>query len=290
MNKNFALIIAMLLGVVAVALMFSYIKKSIDAKTSGWDMASVLVAAEDLPAGTVLTAQNTAARSYPSKYVSDRTIEPSQAQLVIGSELLTPAERGKPILWTDVKPLTEVRNGLSADLQPGTRAVTIPVTQLSSFDGMLRPGMRVDVLWTGEESFFTPPPPPEPAPGAEGEAGKGKPADAASVQAQMVAMQNKGAAQAAAGKARKTLLLLQDVPVVAIGDQRNAARLQSEKPEPFATATLMVDEASARVLVHASGAGAVSLVLRRVGDADKLQGPVVLGPEEVAAFLARPLE
>lgn len=286
MNKNFALIIAMLLGVVAVALMFSYIKKSIDAKTSGWDMASVLVAAEDLPAGTTLTAQNTAARSYPSKYVSDRTIEPSQAQLVIGSELLTPAERGKPILWTDVKPLTEVRNGLSADLQPGTRAVTIPVTQLSSFDGMLRPGMRVDVLWTGEESFFTPPPPPEPAP----EASEGKAPDAASVQAQMAAMQSKGAAQAAAGKERKTLLLLQDVPVVAIGDQRNAARLQSEKPEPFATATLMVDEVSARVLVHASGAGAVSLVLRRVGDAEKLQGPVVLGPEEVAAFLARPLE
>lgn len=286
MNKNFALIIAMLLGVVAVALMFSYIKKSIDAKTSGWDMASVLVAAEDLPAGTTLTAQNTAARSYPSKYVSDRTIEPSQAQLVIGSELLTPAERGKPILWTDVKPLTEVRNGLSADLQPGTRAVTIPVTQLSSFDGMLRPGMRVDVLWTGEESFFTPPPPPEPAP----EATEVKAPDAASVQAQMAAMQSKGAAQAAAGKERKTLLLLQDVPVVAIGDQRNAARLQSEKPEPFATATLMVDEVSARVLVHASGAGAVSLVLRRVGDAEKLQGPVVLGPEEVAAFLARPLE
>lgn len=286
MNKNFALIIAMLLGVVAVALMFSYIKKSIDAKTSGWDMASVLVAAEDLPAGATLTAQNTAARSYPSKYVSDRTIEPSQAQLVIGSELLTPAERGKPILWTDVKPLTEVRNGLSADLQPGTRAVTVPVTQLSSFDGMLRPGMRVDVLWTGEESFFTPPPPPEPVP----EAAEGKAPDAASVQAQMAAMQSKGAAQAAAGKERKTLLLLQDVPVVAIGDQRNAARLQSEKPEPFATATLMVDEVSARVLVHASGAGAVSLVLRRVGDADKLQGPVVLGPEEVAAFLARPLE
>ena len=286
MNKNFALIIAMLLGVVAVALMFSYIKKSIDAKTSGWDMASVLVAAEDLPAGTTLTAQNTAARSYPSKYVSDRTIEPSQAQLVIGSELLTPAERGKPILWTDVKPLTEVRNGLSADLQPGTRAVTVPVTQLSSFVGMLRPGMRVDVLWTGEESFFTPPPPPEPAP----EAAEGKAPDAASVQAQMAAMQSKGAAQAAAGKERKTLLLLQDVPVVAIGDQRNAARLQSEKPEPFATATLMVDEVSARVLVHASGAGAVSLVLRRVGDAEKLQGPVVLGPEEVAAFLARPLE
>lgn len=288
MNKNFALIIAMLLGVVAVALMFGYIKKSIDAKTSGWDMASVLVAAEDLPAGATLTAQNTAARSYPSKYVSDRTIEPSQAQLVIGSELLTPAERGKPILWTDVKPLTEVRNGLSADLQPGTRAVTIPVTQLSSFDGMLRPGMRVDVLWTGEESFFAPPPPPEPAP--EAEAGTGKAPDAASVQAQMAAMQSKGAAQAAAGKERKTLLLLQDVPVVAIGDQRNAARLQSEKPEPFSTATLMVDETSARVLVHASGAGAVSLVLRRVGDAEKRQGPVVLGPAEVAEFLARPVE
>lgn len=288
MNKNLALVIAMLLGVVAVALMFSYIKKSIDAKTAGWDMSSVLVAAEDLPAGTTLTAQNTAARSYPSKYVSDRTIEPSQAQLVIGSELLTPAERGKPILWTDVKPMTEVRSGLSADLQPGTRAVTVPVTQLSSFDGMLRPGMRVDVLWTGEEGFFTPPPPP-PAPAADA-GNDGKAMDAASVQAQMAAMQSKGAAQAAAGKERKTLLLLQDVPVVAIGDQRNAARLQAEKPDPFSTATLMVDEVSARVLVHASGAGAISLVLRRAGDAEKLQGPVVLGPAEVAAFLARPLE
>ena len=54
MNKKIALILSLLLGVAAAALMFSYIQKTTEAKTKGWDMQTVLVASADLPAGTVL--------------------------------------------------------------------------------------------------------------------------------------------------------------------------------------------------------------------------------------------
>ena len=87
MNKKIALILSLLLGVAAAALMFSYIQKTTEAKTKGWDMQTVLVASADLPAGTVLSQDNTASRPYPSKYISGRVLTPDSAEIIIGGIL-----------------------------------------------------------------------------------------------------------------------------------------------------------------------------------------------------------
>ena len=126
MNKKIALILSLLLGVAAVALMFSYIQKTTEAKTKGWDMQTVLVANADLPVGATLTADNTAARSYPSKYIAGRVLTPDAAEIVIGGVLKVPAERGKPIMWTDVDLPIDTALGLASDLAANTRAVTMP--------------------------------------------------------------------------------------------------------------------------------------------------------------------
>lgn len=286
MNKNMALVISLLLGVAAAALMFGYIKKSVGEQTAGWDMQRVLVAAEDLPAGTVLTEQNVVARSYPSKYVSERSILPGSAEMVIGGELLVAVQRGTPIMWTDIRPAVRTMLGLSGELQPGTRAVTVPVTQLSSFNGMLRPGMNVDLLWTGDASFFTPVRPVV----VEGlDLANTNAMSAADIQRMMASASQNTASSGSGAQTKKTVLLLQNVPVLAIGDQRNAERLRNQAPDAFSTVTVMVPERDARVLVHAMSGGAVSLMLRQPGDATVLQGPVVMGPDELAAFLARPV-
>jgi Flp pilus assembly protein CpaB len=281
MNKNIALVIALLLGVAAVALMFGYIRRSIDAKTAGWDMVSVVVAAEDLPQGTTLTSQNVARRSYPSKYVSDRAIAPDALESVIGGELVSNAEKGKPILWTDIRAAAIASGGLARDVLAGHRAVTVPVTQTSSFDSMLRPGMYVDVLWTGEAAFFTPPPaaPAVPAP-AEGGGASPSPQE---IMGRMSALQS----SALDGSSRTTVLLLQNVPVLAVGDQRSLDRIRQNGLQPYNTATLSLDEEAARVLLHAAGAGQISFMLRATGDATVLPGTTAIGPAEVADFLSR---
>lgn len=281
MNKNIALVIALLLGVAAVALMFGYIRRSIDEKTSGWDMITVMVAADDIPQGTTLTSQHVARRPYPAKYVSDRAITPDAIESVIGGELLANAEKGKPILWTDIRPAEIASGGLARDVTAGHRAVTVPVSQLSSFDSMLRPGMYVDILWTGERSFFT-----KPALAPVPDAGDDDDETAATPEALMSRMSSLQSS-AADASARTSVLLLQNVPVLAVGSQRSLDNIRQKGLEPYTTATLSLDEESARILLHAIGAGQVSFLLRATGDAAILPGTTAVGPSEVADFLSR---
>lgn len=281
MNKKIALILSLLLGVAAVALMFSYIQKTTEAKTKGWDMQTVLVANADLPVGATLTADNTAARSYPSKYIAGRVLTPDAAEIVIGGVLKVPAERGKPIMWTDVDLPIDTALGLASDLGANTRAVTIPINQLSSFNGMLRPGMYVDVLWTGDSAAVLPPPAPE-APPEEAADANAAPS-AADVQKMMLRASSQ-ASKTAGQPTKITTVLLQNVLVMAVGDQRGSRR-NTDKPETYGTITLMLPPESARILVHAMSAGAVNLLLRHVGEADVEKGPIYVGPTDVAAFL-----
>ena len=286
MNKNIALILALLLGVAAAALMFSYIQKTTEAKTKGWDMRTVLVANENLPVGTVLSEENTAARPYPSKYISGRVLTPDAAEVVFGGILSVAAERGKPILWTDVQLPIETAIGLAAELAANTRALTIPITQVSSFNGMLRPGMYVDVLWTGEASAIRPAPPAPPADDAELDMDGDTTLSAADVQRLMSRASAQAAQSANAQPARVTTVLLQNVLVIAVGDQHESRLTPGAGiQEGYNTITLMLSPESARILVHAMSNGAINLLLRRVGETAVEPGPIVVGAAETADFL-----
>ncbi len=284
MNKNIALILSLLLGVAAAALMFSYIQKTTEAKVKGWDMQTVLVASEDLPVGTALSEKNTAARPYPSKYISGRVLTPDAAEVVFGGTLTVAAERGKPIMWTDVKLPIDTAIGLAADLAANTRAITIPITQISSFNGMLRPGMYVDILWTGDSSAILPPPDQAPAEEPEGgDSGSAAPS-AADVQNMMLRTGSQ-VARNAGQPTKLTTVLLQNVLVIAVGDQHGSQAAGTAKPDAYSTITLMLPPESARILVHAMSSGAINLLLRHVAEADIEKGPVLVGPAEVSAFL-----
>ena len=286
MNKNIALILALLLGVAAAALMFSYIQKTTEAKTKGWDMQTVLVANDNLPAGTVLSQQNTASRPYPSKYISGRVLTPDAAEVVFGGTLNVAAERGKPIMWTDVQLPIDTAVGLAADLAANTRALTIPITQVSSFNGMLRPGMYVDVLWTGDSTAILPPAPPEPA--ADNTQDSGAPPSAADIQNMMLKSSSQ-VSKNAGPPVKLTTVLLQNVLVMAVGDQYESKRNPGtpRQKDAYTTITLMLPPESARVLVHAMSSGAINLLLRHVGEADLEQGPILVGPAEVSTFLKK---
>ena len=287
MNKNIALLLSLLLGVAAAALMFSYIQKTTQAKTKGWEMQTVLVANDDLPVGAILSENNTAARPYPSKYISGRVLTPDAAEVVFGGILTVAAERGKPILWTDVQLPIDTAVGLAANLAPNTRAVTIPITQISSFNGMLRPGMYVDILWTGDSTAILPPAPPAPEDEETGaDAEPGAPPTSADIQAMMLRASSQASRNAEA-PAKVTTVLLQNVLVIAVGDRHEARRASDAESEAYNTITLMLPPESARVLVHAMSGGAINLLLRHVGEAQVEPGPILVGPAEISGFLKK---
>jgi len=68
---------------------------------------------------------------------------------VIGSPLRSGVRKGDILTWRDFKQVfTKDRSGLPAQTRSGWRAISIPVSQVTSVSGLIRPNNFVDVIGT----------------------------------------------------------------------------------------------------------------------------------------------
>lgn len=68
-------------------------------------MLEVVVAARDLPAGTVLTHRDLAKTKVPDDRVPERhCVRVDKAKDIVGKKLVFSVEKGRPILWPDIEP------------------------------------------------------------------------------------------------------------------------------------------------------------------------------------------
>lgn len=141
MNRQ-ALVIALLSAVVGVVLLQLYIRRFED-EVRGGEPVPILFVRKDVPAGAVLTAGAIAERTVPRAYLDQRHVLAADRGRVLGTRVSTSVKVNDALLWTDIALMRERRT--LADLVPdGMRAVTIAS---STFDGLLRPGDRVDVVF-----------------------------------------------------------------------------------------------------------------------------------------------
>ncbi len=108
----------------------------------------VLVAARDLEPGRPLGVADLAKRAMPAAFVPGGAIDPERLQEVVGKPLLLPLRAGDPIVDSQVA--TRNETALAARLREGARAVTVPVDEVSSQAGLVRPGDRVDLMLAEE--------------------------------------------------------------------------------------------------------------------------------------------
>jgi pilus assembly protein CpaB len=119
---------------------------------------AVLVAAADLPAGTLLQPGGVRWQEWPDVAIPQSYLlqDGSSEADYVGAVLRRPAASGEPLARGNI-----VRPGdrgfLAAVLEPGMRAVSVPVDDASSNAGLILPGDRVDLVLT------------QIIPGAEGE-------------------------------------------------------------------------------------------------------------------------
>lgn len=106
----------------------------------------IIVASTDLAAGTVLAAEQLAARGVPAPYVPSSAARIADLERVAGHRLVHGLRAGDPILWSTLA--DPDRPAFSAQLEPGRRALTFPVDDVNAFAGLLAPGDVIDLLYS----------------------------------------------------------------------------------------------------------------------------------------------
>lgn len=102
-----------------------------------------VVAAYDLPEGTRIEAVHVAVRDVPEPWVVSGSLAPEEFIQIEGQIITTALKVGDPVLWANV---AKAKNApFSAKINPGRRAVTMPVDAINSVSGMLVPGDLIDL-------------------------------------------------------------------------------------------------------------------------------------------------
>jgi pilus assembly protein CpaB len=192
----------------------------------------VLIAARDVPQGTLLTAADFEWRRLPDDAVGPtfitETTNPDALTAFVGAVTLRPVALGEPLQTT-----TLVMPGeggiIAAQVPPGYRAVAVTISDASAAGGYIQPNDRVDVILTTTSAV--------PIPGG------------------------------ASRDEVKSDVILEDVRVLAVGSVTRVERPEEgEGPEPndAGTAVLELSQGDSRAIAMAEALGELRLVLRGV--------------------------
>jgi pilus assembly protein CpaB len=187
------------------------------------EIHEVLVADSDLPAGTFLKPQHLRWQRWPTDDVPDSYVLNGvrSDEEMIGAVVRKRIATGEPI--TDgavVKP--GERGFLAAVLEPGMRAVSVPLTPTSSNSGLIFPGDRVDLILTQS----------------------------------LVESESEGSVR------RVSETVLSDIRIIAMGAETGDDPQEGDANEKAKTATLEVTPAQAEKVALLTELGKLSLSLR----------------------------
>ena len=105
----------------------------------------MVVAAHDMPLGTMLGRGDVKLMAYPERGVPKGAI--LEAKDAVNHALLFPITTNEPVLASKLSSMTGAE-GISATIEPGFRAVSVAITDVSGVAGLIQPNSRVDVLFT----------------------------------------------------------------------------------------------------------------------------------------------
>jgi pilus assembly protein CpaB len=147
-----AILIALVLSALGGGCLFMYMKRY-EAEVSGGPKVQVLIATRDLRLGEKLDKSALGARPLPQAYLEQRHIRLDDIDTVLGAQVSMTVHAGEAVLWSDLSSMQSERRDLSSLIEPGMRALTIVSRGASPFSGLLRPGDRVDLLYTSGTSM-----------------------------------------------------------------------------------------------------------------------------------------
>ncbi len=141
------LIIAIVLGVVAVLVAWRAIRMREMEVTRGWELEDVIVAATDIQPGTALSSDTVRVDKMPRKFVYESVLVPADMEVALGREVIVPIKRGEPVHWYQLQGIRSLER-LSKAVRKTGRAISIDVSERSAVGLWVRPNDHVDVLGT----------------------------------------------------------------------------------------------------------------------------------------------
>ena len=149
-----AILVAFVTAAIGGGCLFMYMKR-FEAETSGGEKIAVLIATRELKLGEKLDKSALGVRQLPQAYLEQRHIRLADLDAVLGAPLSMSVHANEAVLWSDLSTTQAERRDLSALIQPGMRAFAFYSKKTAPFAGLLRPGDRVDVLFSPGESLGT---------------------------------------------------------------------------------------------------------------------------------------
>jgi pilus assembly protein CpaB len=247
-----ALLIALVFGLLSAFLIYRVLTAT---QSKGGTVAGspVVVARQDIPARTQLTADMLTVKTVPdSLHLTGVVADP---KALVGKYTKQAILAGEQIPTTVVS-ANPAELGFSGQVPQGMRAISINVTEVSVAGGLIQPGDAVDVI-----GIFQ-------VPGGQN-------------QAVLASPDSEG------GKNLMTMTILQDVQVLAVGqagiDNSTTSKVSPTKGQPdVKTVTLAVSPEDAERLALGQQTGILQLALRRAGDHQV--GPVQALPNLPSTF------
>ena len=152
---SFALVLALGVSFLVYRVMG---KKMADTRTV--QVTKIVAASSDLKLGTILTAANLTTAEMSGSLPKGAILQADETKL-IGRGVVADIYQGEPILDSRLAPEGS-GGGLAATIPQGMRACAVKVDEVVGVAGFVTPGMRVDVLVSGD-----PPGNPDPREGTE---------------------------------------------------------------------------------------------------------------------------
>ena len=247
MQSRMPIVVALVVAVVAIIMTNFYIEQI--RREAEPATITVMVAAKDLAAGTVLDKQDIA---YAVRYVQAAPkfrVPFNENSLYLGQELTIAVSKDDYILSTYFGGGAPGERKLSQkiDAKLNQRAMTIPVDNEQSLEGSILPGDRIDLLLTYQTVVALE------APGGRGPAA--------------------APAQARARADIVTASLLENIYVLATGRFGGGEGIQGR----FRSITLLVGPDEAKVLTWAMNLGKLTVLLRNPKDLQPTDRAVASG-------------
>jgi pilus assembly protein CpaB len=113
---------------------------------AGGPSRPVLMTTRDLALGEPITRGMLDVKELPESYIEERHIASEDLERILGARATAAVKGGGTLLWTDLDTLQDGRT-LAGLVRVGMRGFSLQDRDVS-FDGLLRPGDRVDVVLT----------------------------------------------------------------------------------------------------------------------------------------------